>query len=61
MANFVLRKMPDSLWKRFAARAKADGWTLKDLLLKFMADYAEGRVAYDIQSDALRKETPRPI
>ncbi len=39
MANYILRKCDDTLWAQFAKRAKAEGHTLRWLLLTLIASY----------------------
>jgi hypothetical protein len=44
MATFALRGINDPLWQRVTARARADGWPLRALLLRLLDDYAAGRI-----------------
>ena len=42
--TYILRNLPPELWTRFKARAAADGWPLRALLLALVTAYVEGRV-----------------
>lgn len=43
MPTFALRGIRDDLWQRVTARARADGWPLRALVIRLLEDYAEGR------------------
>lgn len=42
MAQYFLRGIEDSIWRRFRARAAIDGLTIKDAMLKAISAYADG-------------------
>jgi len=39
MADFILRKVDDDLWKRFRERATSEGRTLRWIVLQLIAHY----------------------
>jgi len=39
MASFMLRKAPPELWEAFKARAQADGYTLRWIILELIRRY----------------------
>jgi len=42
MTNYLLRGIPDDLWKKAKKRAASEGHTLKWLILQWLKDYALG-------------------
>jgi len=44
MAMYILRKIDDALWKRFQDRAKAENFTMRNLMLALVSGYADGRI-----------------
>lgn len=44
MSMFVLKFVPEDVWTCFKARADAERWPLKALVLRLMEDYAHGRL-----------------
>lgn len=39
MANYILRKVDDSLWTKFRARAEAEGRPLRWIILELIRHY----------------------
>lgn len=44
MPQYIVRNVPEDDYRRFLAKAEADGWIPRDLMVQFMRDYAAGRV-----------------
>jgi hypothetical protein len=44
MPQYILRDIPEGLWKRVKTRAERDGWPLRALMLQLLEDFAVGRV-----------------
>src|SRR4051812_30503848 len=44
MPQYILRDLPEGLWKRVKARAERDGWPLRALILQLLEDFAVERV-----------------
>jgi plasmid stability protein len=42
MANYILRKVDDTLWQSFRARAQTEGHSLRWLLLELIQRYVNG-------------------
>ena len=42
MAQYFLRGLADSIWRRFKARAAIEGVTIKDAMIKVIEAYADG-------------------
>jgi hypothetical protein len=42
--QYILRDLPEGLWKRVKARAERDGWPLRAMMLQLLEDFAVGRV-----------------
>lgn len=44
MPTYVLRQLDADTWQPFSARARRDGWSLKQLFKQLIADYGAGRI-----------------
>lgn len=44
MPTYEIRDIPDPLWKQLTTRATEDGYPLHALVLRLLADYADGRI-----------------
>lgn len=42
--TYILRDVPEGLWRRVKARATRDGWPLRALILQLLEDFALERV-----------------
>lgn len=42
--TYILRDVPEGLWRRVKARASRDGWPLRALILQLLEDFAIERV-----------------
>jgi hypothetical protein len=44
MPQYILRDLPEGLWRRVKARAARDGWPLRALILQLLEDFAGERI-----------------
>ena len=44
MPQYILRDLPEGLWRRVKARAERDGWPLRALILQLLEDFAVERI-----------------
>lgn len=44
MPSYIIRDLPEDLWKRVKARAERDAWPLRKLFLQLLEDFASERI-----------------
>ena len=52
MPQYVLRNIPEDLWRRVSERATLDQWPKRALLLQLLEDYADRRISPSVASPA---------
>ena len=49
MTDYLLRDIPDDVWRKAKARAALEGTSLRDALLTLLTKYGKGRPVKDRQ------------